>query len=304
MLPSLALPERQNLPECSAIYFAIAREQVLYVGLATNLRKRWQNHHRLLQLEAVNKKCEVSLFWLQCSAHQLDELERQYIEHYCPTFNQTKVPQRKIVPSYQTLTLSLEKLNHRILGLGVCPATNQQLKTLILGYLADSREMQRVTTTVRKSLRAINNKPDSLLRWVEVIRRQNGAHWLTRCNGMEIRLIPWSYESLMHNPSMYQVVSEKCFDKRIPIPMAEYDAMRKEVRAMSSIERLELARSSEIGQKLFPYECAAQFRAISGVEILCLTQEQLQNWLSKNSRLQESYPGIHAIESDPLPKLF
>lgn len=42
---------KQRLPECCAIYFAIAREQVLYVGQATNLRNRWQNHHRLPQLE-------------------------------------------------------------------------------------------------------------------------------------------------------------------------------------------------------------------------------------------------------------
>jgi len=36
-LPSLKLSERQGLPECSSIYFVIARDQVLYVGLATNL---------------------------------------------------------------------------------------------------------------------------------------------------------------------------------------------------------------------------------------------------------------------------
>ncbi|WP_206756633.1 MULTISPECIES: GIY-YIG nuclease family protein [Oscillatoriales] len=84
-LPNLKLADRQRLPECSAIYFAIARDQVLYVGLATNLRNRWQNHHRLLQLEAVNRRCEVRLFWLSCAQNQLNELERQYIEYYTHT---------------------------------------------------------------------------------------------------------------------------------------------------------------------------------------------------------------------------
>jgi predicted GIY-YIG superfamily endonuclease len=78
-LPNLKLLERQRLPECSAIYFVIARDQVLYVGLATNLRIRWQTHHRLPQLEAVNQRSEVRLFWLSCAQRQLNDLERQSI---------------------------------------------------------------------------------------------------------------------------------------------------------------------------------------------------------------------------------
>jgi hypothetical protein len=303
-LPNLKLSERQRLPECSAIYFAIAREQVLYVGLATNLRNRWQNHHRLPQLEAVNKRCEVNLFWLGCVQNQLNDLEHQYIEYYCPTLNQTKVPDRPIIPSFQMLTLSLKKLNKRVIGFGVCPADNQRLKTLILGYLAaDYREIRLATTTVRKSLQAITTKPNSLFRWREVVRSRDGAHWSTRCNGIEIRLIPWFEERLMHNPSMYSVMEEKRFGAWTSIPMPEYEAMRQEVRAMSFTERLELARSSEIGQKLFPLECGAQFHTVSGVEILCVTDNQLQTLLSKHSHLQDQYPTICAIDTDPVPML-
>jgi predicted GIY-YIG superfamily endonuclease len=302
-LPNLKLSEKQKLPECSAIYFAIAREQVLYVGLATNLRNRWQNHHRLPQLEAVNKRCEVRLFWFSCVQNQLNDLERQYIEYYCPTLNQTKVPERSTVPSFQMLTLSLKKLNERVLGFGICPADNQRLKTLILGYLADYREMRLATTTLRKSLQAITRKPNSLFRWTEVVRRRDGAHWQTRCNGIEVRLIPWFEERLMHNPSMYKVMEEKCFGAWTSMPMTEYEAMRQAVRVMSFTERLALARSSEIGQKSFPLECGAQFRIVSGVEILCMTDSQLQALLSKHPHLQEQYPMMCTINSDPVPML-
>lgn len=302
-LPNLKLLERQRLPECSAIYFAIARDQILYVGLATNLRNRWHNHHRLPQLEAVNKRCEVTLFWLNCAQNQLNELERQYIEYYCPTLNQTKVPERQIVPSFQMLTLSLMKLNKRVFAFGVCPADTQQLKTLVLGYLADYREIRLATTTLRKSLQAITRKPNSLFRWTEVVRRRDGAHWWTRCNGIEIHLIPWFEECLMYNPSMYRVMHEKRFGGWAAIPMPEYESMRQEVEAMSLIERLELARSSEVGQKLFPLECEAQFRTVSSVEILCLTDSQLQVLLSEHSHLKQQYPKICTISGDPVPRL-
>lgn len=65
--PSLKLSERHKLPEFPAIYFAVSNEQILYVGLTKNLRNRWQNHHRLPQLELVNKRYEVKLFWLSCA---------------------------------------------------------------------------------------------------------------------------------------------------------------------------------------------------------------------------------------------
>ncbi len=107
----------------------------------------------------------------------------------------------------------------------------------------------------------------------------------------------------MHNPSMYEVMGEKRFGAWTSIPMPEYDAMRQDVRAMSFTQRLELARSSEIGWELFPLECGSQFRVVSSVEILCLTASQLETLLSKHSYLKEQYPGIRAIDDDPVPKL-
>ncbi len=107
----------------------------------------------------------------------------------------------------------------------------------------------------------------------------------------------------MHNPSMYRVMEEKRFGVRTSILMSEYEAMRQEVRAMSFAERLEMARDSALGRKLFPLECGAKFYNVSGVKILCLTDHQLQALLSKYPHLQEQYPTIHAINDDPVPRL-
>lgn len=303
-LPSLKLSGRQKLPECSAIYFAIARDQVLYVGLATNLRNRWQNHHRFPQLAALNKRCEVRLFWLSCPQNQLNNLEHQYIEHYCPNLNRTKVPDRQIIPSFQMLTLSLRKLSGRLIGFGVHQSDNQRLKTLILFYLSHYQETRLITTNLRKTLQAITKKPDSMFRWTEVVRSKDAAHWRTRCNGIEVQLLPWVGERLMHNLSMYTVMCEKLYGLGTAILMDEYNDLRQKVKAMSFLERLELVRGSKISQDLlFPLEYGAQFKLVSGVEILCLTNTQLQDLLLKYPYLQEDRPPIFAIDSDPVPKL-
>lgn len=301
--PSLNLLEKKQLPECSAVYFAVSCSQVLYVGLATNPRQRWQNHHRYKQLELVNKKADVTLFWLACPQSQLQTLERQYIDHYGPTLNQTKLPNRPIIPSSRMLSRTLKKLSSRLLCFGFCSAHEQGLPVLLMAYLASYQETRRATTSVRKTLQAISNKPDSLFRWTETTRRKTGAHWQARVNGIEIRLFLWREERIMHNPSMYEVMIEPLFGGRRSIPMAEYKEMRQQVKVMSFTERLELARSSQTGQRMFPLECGAHFAAIHQVDILCLTEQQLQTLSAEHSFLREQYPTIQAISEDPIPVL-
>jgi GIY-YIG catalytic domain len=302
-LPNINLLERKALPECSVIYLAITGEQVLYIGLATNLRKRWQNHHRLPQLTAIGKRCEVRLYWLACPSEQLAELETQYIDYYCPAFNQSKVPNQPFVASNKMLSLSLKKLSDRLLCFGICPANNGQLRTLVLRYLAAPSEVRLATTTVRKTLRSINQRPDSLLRWTETTRRQVAAHWRTRCSGMEVHLLPCFEERIMHNASMTEIVRDRRFGMAMSIPEAEYKAMRQDVRVMPLRERLAIARSSKVGLQRFPLECGAQFFPISGVDILCLTDHQLRDAFGSYPSIQAQYPAISAINSDPIPLL-
>jgi hypothetical protein len=299
-LPSLSLLARKTLPEYSAIYFAIAHEQVLYVGLATNLRKRWQNHHRLPQLEAINKRSEVRLFWLACPPEQLVKLEAQYIEHYCPALNQSKVPNQPLVPSTKMLALSLKRLSDRLLCYGIRPASNTQLKTLILGYLAAPSEVRLATTTVRKTLKSINQRPDSLLRWTETTRRQVGAHWRTRCSGLEVQLRPCFTGRIMHNPSMTEIMMDQRFGMAQSISEAEYKALRQAVKAMPRKERLAIACDCTLGLQHFPLECGAQFLPVGGVDILCLKDHQLRSAIGSDSFLQTQHSTTTAISSDPI----
>lgn len=201
------------------------------------------------------------------------------------------------------LSRSLKKLNSRLLGFGICPAQEQELTILLMGYLASYQESRLANTSVRRTLQAVSNKPDSLFRWTEATRRKTGAHWRTRYNGIEVRLFPWTEERIMHNPSMYEVMREKRFGTQSSIPSTEYNDMRQQVKAMSFTERLELARSSEVGQRLFPLECGAHFTTIHQVDMLRLTEQQLQTLFLKHSFLQKHYPTIQAIDNDPLPVL-
>lgn len=299
--PSLKLSEKEKLPECSGIYFAIANNQILYIGQSRNIKNRWQNHHRLPQLEKINKRCEVKLFWLECNQNQLNEIEKQYINYYYPGLNNTKKPDRQIIPSFQTLNLSLKKLQEKVLVMGISANDNQNIKRLIIFYLGANFELRGITTNMRKTLQAINKKPNVVSKWIEFDRIMMGAKWKMKCMGIEIILIPWFKERIMHNPSMYKVMENKRFGSSMIIP--EYDAIRKEVKMMSFLERLELARSLEIGWKVFPLECGAQFRSISGVQLLCLTNSQVKMLFEQHSYLQEQYPGVCAIDDDPIPHL-
>jgi hypothetical protein len=306
-LPNCKFSYRDKLSECSGIYFAIARDTVLYVGQAKNLRNRWQNHHRSHQLEEVHKKYEVKLFWLECPEDQLNALESEYIDYYCPTLNQTKVPDKPIIPSFEMLTLSLKKLQEKVIVMGICPGDSKIRLKMIILYLSAYSEIRRRSNNIRTIIKKINKHPKSLLRWSEVDRSKYWPRWRTKCNGIEIWLIPgysYSAERIMHNPSMHEVMLEKRFGKVGGIPVnEEYYALKDEVKEIPFAQRLELARSTERGWQLFPLECGAEFRLVSGVKVLCLTDSQLEMIFSKFPYLQERYPGMSAINDDPLANL-
>lgn len=107
----------------------------------------------------------------------------------------------------------------------------------------------------------------------------------------------------MHNSSMYKLLSEKRFETATSIPMLEYEAMRKAVKAMSLEERLSLANSLQLGPQLFPLACGAQFRLIAGIKILCLRDSSLQTLLIESPNLHAQYPAIEVVDSDPVPLL-
>ncbi len=85
-LPSLALTERVQLPNESALYFVLnATNEVLYLGRAKSLKARWRNHHRLADFM---QKTDVRIAWVTVSDHYLlPALEDACLAYFQPTFN-------------------------------------------------------------------------------------------------------------------------------------------------------------------------------------------------------------------------
>lgn len=77
-LPSLPLVERLHLPKCSAVYFVMQHERVLYIGRTINLAQRWATHQKWSYL--IKLDTPVRIAWLECSDKnllvQIDTLRR------------------------------------------------------------------------------------------------------------------------------------------------------------------------------------------------------------------------------------
>ncbi|MEO0533287.1 MAG: GIY-YIG nuclease family protein [Cyanobacteria bacterium P01_A01_bin.123] len=68
-LPSVALKDRQDLPEEPCIYFAIdSQGTVQYIGQSVNPKRRWNReyHHRYEQLSGLGS-CRIA--YLNCPSH-------------------------------------------------------------------------------------------------------------------------------------------------------------------------------------------------------------------------------------------
>lgn len=92
-LPSLPIESRKKFPQCSAIYFAIAGDKILYIGRATNLLKRWYGHHRQAELETI-EGCRIA--WLEVSdPGLLPAIEKALIQSFKPPSNNQCVTVRK-----------------------------------------------------------------------------------------------------------------------------------------------------------------------------------------------------------------
>jgi DNA-binding XRE family transcriptional regulator len=83
--PSVPLPPRLSLPDKPGIYFAIGpNEQVLYIGRALSLLKRWRTHHRRDQLAEFG---DVRIAWVLLPSSRLVNTERELIKLFNPPLN-------------------------------------------------------------------------------------------------------------------------------------------------------------------------------------------------------------------------
>ncbi len=88
-LPFVSLINYKQLPEASGIYFVTSNDEILYIGISTNIRNRWVGHHRKSELNIYN---DVKIHWyLLDDKKALPELEAKLIKTLKPKLNGSKV---------------------------------------------------------------------------------------------------------------------------------------------------------------------------------------------------------------------
>jgi hypothetical protein len=141
-LPFVLLPQRDRLPCCAAIYFALdGNDRILYIGQATNLQVPWQVHHRLEQLLRIHRHTPIRLHWLDCSnyANELNPIEAFTFSVYHPLLNRTQVPAKKIIPAELRCKNRCLRLPNTALFLGLASAyEDRPLPTIIFAISAPS----------------------------------------------------------------------------------------------------------------------------------------------------------------------
>ena len=84
-LPFLNLDERDQLPGLRACYFVLQDNQILYIGRANNLRKRWISHHILRNYILPGS---TKIAWYEAKPNwSLEKMEKSLIEFYKPAIN-------------------------------------------------------------------------------------------------------------------------------------------------------------------------------------------------------------------------
>ena len=75
------------LPPISAVYRVWHQNQVIYIGQAKNLRKRWKSHH-ILQKLVYKYGTDWTIDWVEIAPSNLDRAEAFAYRYYQPEFNQ------------------------------------------------------------------------------------------------------------------------------------------------------------------------------------------------------------------------
>ena len=265
-LPSLSLSQRNALPECPAVYFAVdSKNRVLYVGRATNLLARWKDHHRQEQLNRINRRNKIKIAWLICPSELkiLVTTEIYFIGLYQPLLNRTPVPAKTIIPAETVLQLTLRKLaSLDVVVFGFEPAMDSFPPTVYLKYSINIYRKTSISNvgSVNKIIQATNKKKSTGLKWREYKSRKYSHYkirsWKTGCNGVNIDLSIWELQ--------------------------------------------------EDGYWLFRLNPGGNtgFQTVAGVEMPTLNESGLASLFNKFSWVREQYPRVLILKHDPIPLLW
>ncbi|MBW4565729.1 MAG: GIY-YIG nuclease family protein [Mojavia pulchra JT2-VF2] len=211
-LPSVYLSETKNLPNCTAIYFAIdSQNRILYVGQATNLASRWKNHHRQYQLEEIDKNYPVRIAWQAWNESDLGEAEKYLINNFQPLLNGRKVELPAVIPSEVILRDFLKVFSRRLIIIGIKYKNNTELTNVYLKYDWTDCSPKGTAARIKSFIRENKDKNTSLkFKWhkygrmrgiifrpgsreQKVNARQNRSynnHWQVACNGVILHITP------------------------------------------------------------------------------------------------------------------
>ena len=275
-LPSLSLSQRNTLPKCPAVYFAVDSEnRVLYVGRANNLLARWKDHHRQEQLNRINRRNKIKIAWLICpnELKVLVTTEIYFIELYHPLLNRTPVPAKKITPSELVLQQTLRKLvDLEVVVFGFKPAIGSSPSTVYLKYHMFICRTQFISNTgpINNIIQASNNRKSARLKWREYeitkFNQLKVRSWNTSCNGVNIELSTWKINQVNLGPWKGKQESYSNFRPKL-------------------------------GE-------TAVMQTVAGVEMPTLIESELTNILNKYPFVKETYPGVSMLKHDTIPLLW
>lgn len=84
-LSSITMNEKDDLPNSSGIYFVIDKNNIYYIGMSKNIRKRWYDHHRQSDFD---KYSDLNISYLDSLPVKfLKSIETQFIKHFKPLLN-------------------------------------------------------------------------------------------------------------------------------------------------------------------------------------------------------------------------
>lgn len=109
------LEKADRLPEVPAVYYAVYRGKLLYIGRAKNLQERWTTnyghgrHHKITEWRSRGLKVEqIELYWHQRPAWRLAHDEAVAIDLFNPPDNHRREPHNWLIHAWDGLrTLSV-----------------------------------------------------------------------------------------------------------------------------------------------------------------------------------------------------
>lgn len=93
-LPFVTYESRHDLPDAAAVYIVARDADILYIGSAVNLRKRWLSHHRARLIE---HESNIVIRWQTVSLDSLRITETAYVKALRPTWNSRYVKPKRPV---------------------------------------------------------------------------------------------------------------------------------------------------------------------------------------------------------------